>query len=138
MTCFACVASGDIGSAAITFSIALIVASLSPFFRSTRASFNSGLLLVGSSAPAFWEPAGARERLLQILRGEAAERAGRGRRAALLQREGDRRIRGANRLHVEAKLLGREAGRLGAEGPRAGFEADDRETALVVGGRREA
>ena len=43
MTCLACAASGDVGSTAMTFSIILIVPSLSPLFSDTSASLNSGL-----------------------------------------------------------------------------------------------
>src|SRR6266850_5566349 len=38
ITALACAASGDVGSAAITFSSALMVASLSPLFNCTSAS----------------------------------------------------------------------------------------------------
>src|SRR5262245_52696074 len=54
MTAFACAASCDVGSAVMTFSSALIVASLSPLFNCTSASLNSGLPHVPSRSDAFW------------------------------------------------------------------------------------
>src|SRR6185295_16307054 len=53
MTAFAWVASGDVGSAAITFSIILIVPSLSPLFSATSASLKTGFLLDETAATAF-------------------------------------------------------------------------------------
>ena len=49
MTACACAASCDDGSAAITFSNAVMVAALSPLFSSTSASLKSGLPHVGSA-----------------------------------------------------------------------------------------
>src|SRR3954469_1164406 len=54
MTVLACAASCDEGSALITFSSILIVASLSPLFSCTSASLNIGLPHDGSRSAAFW------------------------------------------------------------------------------------
>src|SRR5829696_5135047 len=54
MTPFACAASGDVGSTAMTFSSILIVPSLSPLFSETSASLNTGLPQAGSLSAAFW------------------------------------------------------------------------------------
>jgi len=53
MTAFACVASADVDSEAMTFSIILMVVSLSPLFSATRPSLKMGLPHDGSVSAAF-------------------------------------------------------------------------------------
>src|SRR4029077_1666740 len=53
MTVFACAASCDVGSALMTFSSILMVASLSPLLSWTRASLKIGLPQDGSRSTAF-------------------------------------------------------------------------------------
>ena len=55
-----------------------------------------------------------------------------------LHRDGERRIRPAERRYVQLSGRRGEAGRLCRERPAAGFQADDRKAPLVVGRRGEA
>src|SRR5437763_139254 len=135
MSAFACVASAEFGSAAMTFSIALTVPSLSPLLSATSPSLKSGFPHAGSASDAFWYhfaassvspfanfPSPGLDRTSQLAFGACAAAPGA---AAFFQRERDRRIGGANRLHRHFARLGRISLHRRRERPRARSQADD-------------